>query len=92
MPADGARDLPDVSLSASTHDAYETIYLGNNFPVGGTSASTLATAALLALLNHYLVANGELAQPGLGNVNPQLYRLVQSSRTRSTTSLAAATP
>jgi uncharacterized protein (TIGR03437 family) len=79
VPADGARDLPDVSLSASTHDAYETIYMGGNFPVGGTSASTPSTAALLALLNHYLVANGQLAKPGLGNVNPQLYRLAQSA-------------
>ena len=79
VPQDGARDLPDVSLSASTHDAYETIFSGIAFPVGGTSASTPSMAGILALLNHSLVASGKLAKPGLGNINPQLYRLAQSS-------------
>jgi uncharacterized protein (TIGR03437 family) len=79
VPQDGARDLPDLSLSASTHDAYETIFAGSLFPVGGTSASTPAVAGILALLNHYLIAGGQLAKPGLGNINPQLYRLAQSA-------------
>jgi uncharacterized protein (TIGR03437 family) len=33
----------------------------------------------LALLNQYLVSKGLQSQPGLGNVNPAVYRLAQSS-------------
>ena len=34
---------------------------------------------MVALLNQYLVANGSLPQAGLGNLNPNLYRLAQST-------------
>ena len=78
VPQDGARDLPDVSLSASAHDGYEIVYLGIGTSVGGTSASTPSMAGIVALLNHYLVANGQIAKPGLGNINPQLYRMAQT--------------
>lgn len=78
VPQDGARDVPDVSLNASPHDGYEVITNGATSPVGGTSASTPSMAAITALLNHYLVANGQISQPGLGNINPQLYRMAQT--------------
>jgi hypothetical protein len=34
-------------------------------------------AGIVALLNHYQVSKGFLKAPGLGNINPQLYRLAQ---------------
>ena len=80
VPPDGMRDLPDVSLSATgSHDPYYIVFQGGFTGVGGTSASSPSMAGIVALLNHYLVANGNLAQPGLGNINPQLYRLAQST-------------
>jgi hypothetical protein len=36
-------------------------------------------AGILALLNHYQVSKGFQQKPGLGNINPQLYRLAQSA-------------
>jgi uncharacterized protein (TIGR03437 family) len=36
-------------------------------------------AGILALLNQYQVSKGFQTQPGLGNINPQLYRLAQSA-------------
>ena len=47
--------------------------------IGGTSAGTPLFAGIVALLNQYLVAKGVEAQPGLGNINPALYRLAQAT-------------
>ena len=78
VPADGARDVPDVSLTASWfHDPYALISGGEFFPSGGTSASAPSFAGIVALLNQYVVANGGRA--GLGNINPMLYSLAQSA-------------
>ena len=80
VPNDGVRDVPDVSLSAAgSHDGYQIIYLGSNRVVGGTSASAPAFAGIVALLNQYLLKNNAIPQPGLGNINPMLYRLAQST-------------
>jgi uncharacterized protein (TIGR03437 family) len=80
VPDDHARDTPDLSLTASgTHDGYFVVSGGSNYVVGGTSASSPTLAGILALLNQSLVAKGKLSQPGLGNINPALYRLAQSS-------------
>jgi uncharacterized protein (TIGR03437 family) len=79
VPDDHARDLPDISLSASTHDAYYVVSNGAATAVGGTSASSPAFAGIVALLNQYLVRTNVIAQPGLGNINPVLYRMAQSS-------------
>jgi uncharacterized protein (TIGR03437 family) len=80
VPNDGARDLPDVSLPASTFRyAYLIETNGVLEAVGGTSASSPAWAGIAALLNHYLTMKGVLAQPGLGNINPALYRLAQAT-------------
>lgn len=78
VPADKARDVPDISLNGATHDAYQVYISGLTLGVGGTSAGTPAMAGITALLNHYLVKQGVLAKPGLGNINPQLYRLAQT--------------
>jgi uncharacterized protein (TIGR03437 family) len=79
VPNDGARHVPDVALSAALHDAYYIYYSGTNGGVAGTSASAPSMAGIVALLNQYVVGKGLQAKPGLGNINPQLYRLAQSA-------------
>jgi len=80
VPNDGARDLPDVSLTASPYKyAYLIESNGVLESVGGTSASSPSWAGLAALLNQYLMSNGVIAQPGLGNINPVLYRMAQAT-------------
>ena len=79
VPNNGARNVPDIALSASAdHDGY-LVYTGGQLPVyGGTSAGTPAFAGITALLNQYLVATGAQAAPGVGNMNPRLYALAQA--------------
>jgi uncharacterized protein (TIGR03437 family) len=81
VPNDGARDVPDVALPASGyHDSYLQTSNGVTAPgSAGTSAAAPVFAGMLVLLNQYLVANGAQSQPGLGNVNPMLYRLGQTA-------------
>jgi len=80
VPADNARDIPDISLPASvTRYPYLIVTSGFSAAVGGTSAGAPSMAGILALLNQYLVNNKSLAQPGLGNINPTLYRMAQAS-------------
>src|SRR6185312_7923336 len=81
VPNDGARDVPDVAMAAAIHDAYFITYQGGLGTVGGTSASSPSLAGILALLNQYQVKNGFQKTAGLGNINPQLYRLAQSAPT-----------
>lgn len=74
-PIDGARDVPDVALSASQSTVpYVVVSSGRQMPVGGTSVAAPSFAGILALVNQAIGA----AQPGLGNVNPILYALSQS--------------
>ena len=80
VPDDKARDVPDISLSASAeHVGYQVFVYGDLYSVGGTSASAPSLAGVVALLNQYLTSKSVLAKPGLGNINPTLYRLAQSS-------------
>jgi uncharacterized protein (TIGR03437 family) len=77
VPNDGARDVPDLSFSASDyHDPYY-VYLNGaaTYNTGGTSVSTPIFAGVVSLLNQYLVQNHVQSQPGLGNINPTLYSL-----------------
>ena len=83
MPNDGARDVPDVSLTASPNNVGYLTWEENQLAdggeadtlgaTGGTSAATPSFAGILALVNQAVAANG--GQLGLGNVNPQLYAL-----------------
>jgi subtilase family serine protease len=85
VPADGKRDVPDISLNASpAHDPYLICGSGdctngfrdasNNFAaVGGTSAGAPTFAGILALVNE------ATSSTGLGNVNPMLYSLAANS-------------
>jgi uncharacterized protein (TIGR03437 family) len=79
VPADGARDVPDLAFSAAGHDAYLLVVEGGNGAVAGTSCGTPTFAGIVALLNQYQIKNAHQTAPGLGNINPQLYRLAQSS-------------
>ncbi len=93
VPNDNARDVPDLAISASPdHDGYliftsDPSMCGGSgggstmcqAVVGGTSAGGPAFAGLAALLNQSFVAKGLEAAPGLGNINPTLYSLFQSS-------------
>ncbi len=79
VPDDGARDVPDVSLAGSAdHDGYLIYSSGSLSVVGGTSVGAPTFAGIAALLNHYLAVNAQAA-PGLGNINPMLYSLAQTS-------------
>jgi len=76
VPADGVRDVPDVSISASPdHDGYVVLSQGQYQIIGGTSAGGPQFAGITALLEHYLVAHGIQSSPSLGNINPTLYSL-----------------
>lgn len=79
VPNDNARDVPDIAFTAALHDAYTITYSGANILVGGTSASAPSMAGVLAILNQYQVSKGYQLLPGLGNINPQLYRLAQDA-------------
>ncbi len=79
VPNDNARHVPDVSFSAAGHDGYEITYGGGNEVVAGTSCGTPSMAGIVALLNQHQVSGGFQSQPGLGNINPQLYRLAQNA-------------
>jgi uncharacterized protein (TIGR03437 family) len=78
VPADNARDVPDISLDgANNHDPYNVMTGGAWKLFGGTSVSTPAFAGIVALINQYLVAKGVQSKPGVGNINPTLYQLAQ---------------
>ncbi len=68
VPADGHRDVPDLSLTASTHDGYLVAMNGEFYVYGGTSAPTPSLAGLMALAV-------QKAGARLGNANPGLYAL-----------------
>jgi len=68
VPADGKRDIPDVSMAGAIHDAYVIVIQNRIFYVAGTSAATPSLASVMALV----LQNTGVRQ---GNVNPVLYSL-----------------
>jgi uncharacterized protein (TIGR03437 family) len=80
VPNDGVRHVPDLSLSSSaSHVGYYVIANSSVSYFGGTSVAAPTMAGIVALLNQYVVSTGAQPQAGLGNINPALYRLAQSS-------------
>jgi hypothetical protein len=92
VPADGARDVPDVSMYSMNNGAGYIICYAGDCPAGqmpdglssgtiwgGTSASTPVFAGVVVLLNQYLLKNGPITSPGLGNINPTLYQLAANA-------------
>jgi len=80
VPSNTYRNVPDVSIASSAdHDGYY-VYTGRSFqPYGGTSMAAPTMAGIITLLNQYLVSTGAQAQPGLANINPELYRLAKNT-------------
>ena len=83
VPADGQRDVPDVALTASSHDGY-LVYSSDNstqtqtrYVFGGTSASAPAFAGIVALVN-------QKTGYRLGNANPTLYGLASRQASNGT--------
>ena len=74
VPADGKRDVPDVSLTAAGHDGYLVYMNGALYAVAGTSASAPAFASLMALVN-------QQAGSRQGNPNAALYALASKQQT-----------
>ncbi len=74
VPADGKRDVPDVSLTAAGHDSYLVGVWGALYGISGTSAASPSFAGIMAIAT-------QKAGARLGNANPELYHLaaVQSS-------------
>ncbi len=81
VPADGVRDVPDVSFTASGHDGYLICQtdIGNDCSAGtfnsitfGTSASSPSMAGIAAMLDQKLGARQ-------GNLNPMFYRLAATT-------------
>lgn len=68
IPADGVRDLPDVSFTAALHDGYLITSQSETWVVGGTSAATPSFAGVMALIN-------QKAGGRQGLANYQLYTL-----------------
>ncbi|HVW11003.1 MAG TPA: protease pro-enzyme activation domain-containing protein [Bryobacteraceae bacterium] len=79
VPNDGARDTPDLAVASAGHDGYLVTEGSSLLVVGGTSAAAPSMAGLVTLLNQYVVKQGIQATAGLGNINPQLYRMAQTS-------------
>jgi uncharacterized protein (TIGR03437 family) len=76
VPNDGMRHIPDLAYPASPdHDPVYIYTGGSPGLVGGTSCAAPMMAGVLALLNQYLASSN----PGLGNINPTLYRMVQAT-------------
>jgi subtilase family serine protease len=71
VPADGKRDVPDVSLSAAGHDGYLVQTQGALMAMSGTSASSPAFAGLMALIVQH---TGQRQ----GNANPRFYQLANA--------------
>ncbi|MFZ0800710.1 MAG: S53 family peptidase [Terriglobales bacterium] len=73
VPADGKRDVPDVSLSAAVHDGYLIYMNGDDLVSGGTSAASPSFAGLMALVVEKMGARQ-------GNANTALYSLANDQR------------
>lgn len=72
VPADGMRDIPDVSLSAASHDPYLVVTNGQLAAVAGTSAGAPAFAGIMALVDQQ---TGQRQ----GNANTRFYQLPNMS-------------
>jgi subtilase family serine protease len=73
VPADGRRDVPDVSLSAAGHDGYLIYMSGGVYVVGGTSAASPSLAGVMALVVQHRGARQ-------GNANVVFYSLRSKQR------------
>ena len=78
IPSDGARDQPDVSLTAAAHDGYllclaRSCEEGGLYIILGTSASAPSFAGIMALVDQKMGTGGPPKRQGQANY--VLYRL-----------------
>jgi len=73
VPADGKRDVPDISLTSAGHDGYLIYQEGGLYVVGGTSAASPSFAGMMALVVQHAVARQ-------GNANTVFYSLASKQR------------
>lgn len=106
IPADGSRDLPDVSLTSASHDPYLACLEGSCVPdsqgqffiyfVWGTSAAAPSFAGVMSMVDSEAALQGAAFRQGAANY--VLYRLAAAQNSNlaqcdasSTTSLPAST-
>jgi hypothetical protein len=87
IPTDGVRDLPDISLTAASHDPYLLCLKGSCLPdslgrisvyfVSGTSAAAPSFAGVMALVDQQISGTSNQG-PRQGQANYVLYRLAAS--------------
>jgi len=71
--SNGMRAVPDVALTAASHDGYIVCLNGSYYIFGGTSASSPSFAGIMAVLEQKLALGGQ------GNANPTLYGLLNAA-------------
>jgi pseudomonalisin len=72
--ANGMRAVPDVAMTAASHDGYIVVEDGSYWVIAGTSASSPSFAGVMALVDQ---AEGGKGQ---GCANPELYALLNASK------------
>jgi len=71
--SNGMRAVPDVALTAASHDGYLIAENGGWWVIAGTSAASPSFAGIMAIVNENKGGTGQ------GNANPTLYGLLDAS-------------
>jgi pseudomonalisin len=71
--SNGMRAVPDVAMTAASHDGYMINENGSWYVIAGTSAASPSFAGVMAIVDQKLGG-------GLGNVNPTLYSMLDASQ------------
>ena len=69
--SNGMRAVPDVALTAASHDGYLICENGNFYIIAGTSAASPSFAGIMAIVDQ--------AKGSQGNANPTLYSMLSAS-------------
>jgi pseudomonalisin len=71
--SNGMRAVPDVALTAASHDGYLICEDGNWYVIAGTSAASPSFAGIVSVVNQKLGGTGQ------GNANPTLYSMLSAA-------------
>ena len=71
--SNGMRAVPDVALTAASHDGYLICENGSWWVIAGTSAASPSFAGIMAIVDQ------KQSGAGQGNANPTLYGLLEAS-------------
>jgi pseudomonalisin len=72
--SNGKRSVPDVALTAASHDGYLICENGSFYVIAGTSAASPSFAGIMAIVDQ------KQGGVGQGNANPTLYALLDASQ------------